>query len=100
MSIDINKYLNIAKRNLNNAGYNGSLELSDRKNKKLKYTDKATGEIIHFGSSSNNDKILYELQYGKDYAEQKARAYRARAKKVFDKSNSLSPSHLAWFVLW
>jgi hypothetical protein len=40
------------------------------------------------------------LKDGKDVAEQKAKIYRARAKKVFDKSDKLSPSHLAWFVLW
>jgi hypothetical protein len=97
--IDINKYLNIARKNLKNANYEGTLDISERKGKKLKYTDES-GKTIHFGSDTNFDKIIYFLKDGKDVAEQKAKIYRARAKKVFDKSDKLSPSHLAWFVLW
>ena len=98
--VDINAYLTQARKNAKKFGFNGDIELSDRKTKKLKFTDKSSGKVTHFGSSKNFDKILYELQYGKDFAEQKAKQYRARAKAVFDKSNKLSASHLAWYVLW
>ncbi len=99
-TVDINEYLKIAKKNLKNAGYDGDLEISNRFNKKLKYTDKKTGKILHFGDKLSKDFIIYTLTQGDKVAKIKQDHYKKRAKNVFNKTDKLSPSHLSWYVLW
>jgi hypothetical protein len=98
--IDINEYLNIARLKARKYGYDGTIELSDRIDKKLKFTDRLTGKVIHFGAKDYYDKIIYKLLYGKAVANDKAELYRLRAWSVFNKSKALSPSSLSWYILW
>ncbi len=98
--IDINQYLKEARRKAKIYGYDGDLKLSEKKDKKLKFTDKKTGKIIHFGAKNYNDKIIYEMLYDPKYAYEKSKSYRSRASSIFKKSDFLSPSALSWYVLW
>ena len=42
-NIDINEYLKEARKNARKFGFDGTIDLSDRIDKKLKFTDRVTG---------------------------------------------------------
>jgi hypothetical protein len=98
--VDINAYLQEARKNAQKFGFDGDIELSNRHDKKLKFTDNSTKKVIHFGAKDYNDRIIYTMLYGKEYAKNKAEQYRSRAWAVFNNSKFLSPSSLSWYVLW
>ncbi len=69
---------------------------SDKKGKKLMaiFTDDNNKKkTIHFGAKGMDD---YTITKNKDQRER----YRARTKKVYDKSNPMSASKLAGDILW
>ncbi len=102
LDTSVNEYLKIAKRIAKKKGYNPDLlTISNKKNKKLNYNG------VNFGSSLNNDFIIYSLmakdgQITKDEAKDHRRRYLARAKKIKGewKSNKESPNNLAINILW
>ena len=99
-NIDINEYLKEARKNARKFGFDGTIDLSDRIDKKLKFTDRVTGKVIHFGAKDYYDKIMYRMLFGSEYAEKKSTQYRSRARSIYNKAPFLSPSSLSWLVLW
>jgi hypothetical protein len=99
-NININEYLEEANRKAKVFGFDGVIELSDRHGKKLKFTDRQTDKVIHFGAKGYKDRIIYKMLYGKDYANKRAEQYRFRAWPTYTKAPFLSPSSLSWLILW
>lgn len=101
LDLDIREYISNVKKQVKKAGYNPKyLTLSDDPKKKFTYNN------IDFGSSINNDYIIYKMLDKKnntDIADKKRNAYRARAKSIYEKSkltNQISPSILSFDILW
>lgn len=98
--IEPNDYLGWAKERAEEKGLNpDELKFSDNKNKKLMYKKE------HFGSVGNKDFLIYNFRewMGKDKegtADKKRKNYKARAKKVYDKSEKLSSSWLSYNITW
>ena len=96
------KYLDRAKQIAKQQGYNPKLlTISTKKGKKLNYNG------VDFGSSSNNDFIIYMDMAKKgiiseDEAKEHRRLYLARATKIKGnwKENKESPNMLAVKILW
>ena len=96
-NINPNDYLKIVKLISKNYGYdNNLLNFSNKSNKKLEYKG------VHFGSSSNNDFIIYLLTTNKEIAIKKRDSYLSRASKIKGnwKNNDESPNNLAIRILW
>jgi hypothetical protein len=60
---------------------------------------------VKFGSVINRDFIIYSIlekngKIEKGTANMKRKAYRARAKGIYEKSEKLSPSYLSMKILW
>ena len=77
--------------------------------KKLKIANDGKHKFIYdgvkFGSIINKDYLIYSLlEYeglvDKGTAEMKRKAYRARAKDIYEKADYLSPSYLSFNILW
>lgn len=100
--ISINKYLKIAKERAKEKGYDPSLlSMSNKKTKKLNYNG------VDFGSSSNNDFIIYSLlekqgDISKGDADKHRKSYLSRATKIKGnwKKDKESPNNLAINILW
>jgi len=71
------------------------IKKSDIKNKKYTaiFNDGDKKKTIHFGARGMNDYTLTGDKKARD-------SYRARHKKVFDKSPPMSASHLSYLILW
>jgi hypothetical protein len=102
IGVSLKTYLNIARRTAKKRGYDPELlKISEAKGKKLNYNG------VNFGSSDNNDFIIYSLlakkgKITKEEAKLHRKAYRARATKIKGdwKSNKESPNNLAIKILW
>ena len=101
-NINFDEYLSIAKKIAKKKGYNPDLlTISNMKSKKLNYNG------TNFGSSINNDFIIYSLmakngEITKEEAKEHRRRYLARATKIEGdwKKNKESPNSLAVRILW
>lgn len=99
---DSQKYLDMARRVAQRAGYTPSaLELSDKPSKKLMLTT-PTGKKVYFGQSGADDFLQLRLAGQKEKADLKRRAYLARATKIKGawRTNRYSPNMLAIEILW
>jgi len=68
--------------------------LKDKKYTAIYYDgDKKKIKTIHFGAKGMNDYTLTGDRKARD-------SYRARHKKVFDKAQPMSASHLSYLILW
>ena len=102
IGVSFKKYFNAVKQNAFSNGYDPELlKLSNKKGKKFNYND------VHFGSSDNNDYIIYRLleknkKIEKGEADKFRNAYLARATKIKGnwKNNKESPNNLAINLLW
>lgn len=101
VGLDPLEYLSIAKAKAKQRGYNPDLLIfSNRKGKKLNYNG------VHFGSSFNNDFIIYSYlvsinQISKEQADRHRYSYLARASRI--KGNwkvRLSANSLSMSILW
>lgn len=101
IGLDPLEYLSIAKTKAKQTGYNSDLLIfSNRKGKKLSYNG------VHFGSSFNNDFIIYSHlvsmgQISKEEADKHRYSYLARASRI--KGNwkmRLSANSLSMSILW
>lgn len=104
-NIDPGKYLRIAKRKAQEAGYDPALlKFSDKPRYKLEY------DGVSFGHSSYPDFIIYSIlaemgdyeKYTKSYAAKRRASYLARASKIEGdwRRNRNSPNWLAIRILW
>lgn len=97
-------YLSRARTQAKKEGYDPKkLSISDKKGKKLMYDHE--GKKIYFGASGYGDFLIWkkrekDKEVPKGTAEKKRKNYRARAKKIYEKSNKYSPSALAFNILW
>ena len=102
IGVSLASYLNIAKKNAEKNGYDKNLlTLSKKKGKKLNYNG------IDFGSSDNNDFIIYSLlakknKITKKEAEKHRELYLSRAENIKGdwKNNKESPNFLAIKIIW
>lgn len=102
IGFDPEYYLKLAKMRAQKKGYDPNLLMfSDRLGKKLKYGP------IHFGSSSNNDFIIYnflehENKIKEGSSDKHRNAYLARAHKIKGnwRDDLNSPNWLAINILW
>ena len=95
--INPNDYLNIVQMIADKYGYDKNLlTYSDNPKKKLSYNN------INFGSSVNNDFIIYLLKTNEENALEKRKNYLARAYNIRGdwRTNSISPNNLAIRILW
>lgn len=100
--ISKNDYLDTAKKNLKENGYDPNLlNFSTKKDKKLNYNG------INFGSSVNKDFIIYSIleerkEVPKGTADNRRKSYLARAKKIKGdwKNDKESANNLAIKTLW
>tara|TARA_E500000305_G_scaffold98672_1_gene90367 strand:+ start:1685 stop:1972 length:288 start_codon:yes stop_codon:yes gene_type:complete len=71
------------------------IKTSDKKDKKYMavFTDDNKKKTIHFGAKGMDDYTLTKDKQARD-------RYRARTKKVYDKSDPMSASRLAGDILW
>lgn len=95
-------YLKVARQKAKKYGLKPSkLQFSDKPSKKLQY------DGVYFGSTPNNDFIIYsfkelEGKVPKGTAKKRRDSYRARATKIKGdwKKNKTSPNNLAINILW
>lgn len=100
LKIPYSKYIKLVKLKLANENLDPmKLKIADDGKHKFEY------DGVKFGSVINNDFLIYtiledrgDLDVGT--AQQKRKAYRARAKMIYEKSNKLSPSWLSFNILW
>jgi len=67
--------------------------LKDKKYTAIYYDGGKKVKTIHFGAKGMNDYTLTGDNKARD-------SYRARHKKVFDKAQPMSASHLSYLILW
>jgi len=67
--------------------------LKDKKYTAIYYDGDKKVKTIHFGAKGMNDYTLTGDKKARD-------SYRARHKKVFDKAQPMSASHLSYLILW
>jgi len=67
--------------------------LKDKKYTAVYYDNDKKVKTIHFGAKGMNDYTLTGDKKARD-------SYRARHKKVFDKAQPMSASHLSYLILW
>lgn len=95
--INPNDYLKIVRMISTKYGYDKNLlNFSNKYNKKLEYKG------VNFGSSINNDFIIYLLTTNEEEAYKKRNAYLSRATNIKGdwKENDISPNNLAIRILW
>ena len=105
LNINANEYLNIVNKKAKYYGYN-RVSFSDDNKHKLMIID-PTGKNIKFGSSINNDFIIYSIlekkgKIPKVTAMKRRNSYLARASKISGdwKKNKYSKNNLAMRILW
>jgi len=100
LDIPLEKYINFVKIKIEKFGLDPyKLKIADDGKHKFNY------DGIKFGSVINKDYLIYLLleDMGKvepGTANKMRKAYRARAKDIYDKSDKLSPSSLSYQILW
>jgi len=67
--------------------------LKDKKYTAVFYDNDKKIKTIHFGLKGSNDYTLTGDKKARD-------SYRSRHKKVFDKAQPMSASHLSYLILW
>lgn len=94
--IPLKKYLDIMKFIAKKNGYNKELTYSNNPKYKLYY------DGVNFGSSINNDYILYLLINGKEEALKHRKNYLIRSSKIKGewKNNEISPNNLSRIIIW
>jgi hypothetical protein len=101
-SVDPLKYLQMAQRFAQRAGYPyKKLQFSSKADKKLMVPNQS-GQMVHFGQVGYGDFVLYSLKGDRKLADQKRRLYLNRAQKIPGdwREDKYSPNNLAIWILW